>query len=410
MSGKLRTSIIWLGVGVNLLNISFVSFGLLLFVLTGQAINTLDINSLGPIFLSFSISIVSALIIAKQPENPMGWIYSAVGFFQGLSWFSTTYAIYALITRPGSLPGGGVMSVLSGFAWAPGLSILLTYAVLLYPTGRLLTRRWRVVAWASLVPPLFALLAIFLTLPYGGKAVLEGQATPPNWLGISSNWFVTGFNLMFPWMLVCGIASLVSITLRFLRSSSVERQQIKWFAFSSILVIAILFSADWSSTPLKPVWLVWILALMAGLSIPAATAIAILRYHLWDIDVIIRRTLVYGGLTAILLLIYFGSVLLLQNLLQALTGQSRSPVVIVISTLTIAALFNPLRKRIQDNIDRRFYRRKYDAEQTLEAFTAGLRQEVDLDEINRSLLAVTMEALQPENASLWLRDSGEVKR
>ena len=404
MSGKLRTSIIGLGIGVNLLNISFVSFGLLLFVLTGQKINTLDINSLGPIFLSLSISMVSALIIVKQPENPMGWIYSAIGFFQGLSWFSTTYANYALITRPGSLPGGGVMSVLSSFAWAPGLSILLTYAVLLYPSGRLPTRRWRVVAWASLVPSLFALLAIFLTLPYGGKALLEGQVAPPNWLGISSNWFVTAFNLMFPWMLVCGIASLVSIIIRFLRSGAVERQQIKWLAFSSALVIAILYSTDWSSTPLKPVWLVWILALMAGLSIPAATAIAILRYHLWDIDVIIRRTLVYGGLTAILLSIYFGSVLLLQNLLLALTGESRSPVVIVVSTLAIAAMFNPLRLRIQDFIDQRFYRRKYNADQALSRFMDTARNEVELEKLNEAMLGVVKETMQPEQVSLWLKE------
>ncbi len=407
MSGKLRTSIIWLGIGVNLLNISFVAFGTLLFVMTGQAIDTLDINSLGPIFLSLSISIVGGLIITRQPANPMGWIYSAVGFFQGLSWFSTTYATYALITRPGGLPDGGVMSVLSSFAWAPGLSILLTYAILLYPSGRLLTRRWRVVAWASLVPPLFALSAIFLTLPYGGKALLEGQATSPNWLGVSGNWLVTGVNLMFPWMLVCGMVSLVSIILRFLRSSSVERQQIKWFAFASALVIVVLFSADWSATPLKPIWLVWILALVAGLSIPVATAIAILRYHLWNIDVIIRRTLVYGGLTVILALIYFGSVLLLQNLLQALTGQSRSPVVIVASTLAIAALFNPLRRRVQEAIDRHFYRRKYDAERALAQFAATARDEVDQESLTAALVGVVQETIQPEKASLWLKRRSE---
>jgi hypothetical protein len=407
MSGKLRTSIIWLGVGVNLLNISFVILGMLLFVMTGQAIDTLDINSLGPIFLSLSISIVGGLIITRQPANPMGWIYSAVGFFQGLSWFSTTYATYALITRPYSLPDGGVMSVLSIFAWAPGLSILLTYAILLYPSGRLPTRRWRVVAWASLVPPLFSLLAIFITLPYGGKALLENQVTPPNWLGVSGNWLVTGFNLMFPWMLVCGIASLVSIILRFLRSSSVERQQIKWFAFASALVIAILFSLDWSATSLKQVWLIWILALMAGLSVPVATAIAILRYHLWDIDVIIRRTLVYGGLSVILALIYFGSVLLLQNLLQGLTGQSRSPVVIVASTLAIAALFNPLRRRVQEVIDRHFYRRKYDAERALAHFAGVARDEVDQESLTAALIGVVQETVQPEKASLWLKNRSE---
>jgi hypothetical protein len=212
---------------------------------------------------------------------------------------------------------------------------------------------------------------------------------------------------------VYGLLTVISIVHSFfrMRDDPVARAQVMWVGLGIAIMAGYQFvsntlflSTNFGEFFFQTSWWMSLINGLVWLSLPTTVAIAVLRYRLFDIDVIIRRTLVYGGLTATLALTYFGSVLVLQNLLQALTGQSQSPVVIVVSTLAIAALFNPLRKRIQNEIDRRFYRRKYDAEQTLEAFTASLRQEVDLDEISQSLLAVTRETMQPEQISLWLKE------
>jgi hypothetical protein len=224
---------------------------------------------------------------------------------------------------------------------------------------------------------------------------------------------LAGAMIGFGLVAVYGLLTVISIVHSFfrMRDDPVARAQVMWVGLGIAIVSGYQFvsntlflSTNFGEFFFQTSWWMSLINGLIWLSLPTTVAIAVLRYRLFDIDVIIRRTLVYGGLTATLALTYFGSVLVLQNLLRVLTGQSQSPVVIVVSTLAIAALFNPLRKRLQNEIDRRFYRRKYDAEQTLEAFTASLRQEVDLDEINRSLLAVTMEALQPEQISLWLKE------
>jgi hypothetical protein len=209
-----------------------------------------------------------------------------------------------------------------------------------------------------------------------------------------------------PMMLVAGFAAVISQFVRFRRSRGDERQQIKWFASASALTLAFIFA--WEELP--NVWGELIEAILALLgilivpAIPVATGIAILRYRLYDIDLIINRTLVYGSLTALLALIYFGGVAATQEIFRALTGQEAQPqLAIVVSTLVIAALFTPLRRRIQSFIDRRFYRRKYDARKTLEAFSAKLRDETDLEALNNEAVGVIRETMQPSHASLWLR-------
>ena len=193
-------------------------------------------------------------------------------------------------------------------------------------------------------------------------------------------------------VLVCFAAAIVSLILRFYRSQGEERLQLKWFAYAA--------AAAFAET------LVWT---VAPLGLPISAGIAILRYRLYEIDLLINRTLVYGALTATLVALYFGAVVLLQKVFVALTGE-KSTLAVVASTLVIAALFNPLRRRIQGFIDRRFYRRKYDAGKTLEAFSAKLRDETDLEALNNELVGVVRETMQPAHVSLWLRPTTASKK
>ncbi len=241
-----------------------------------------------------------------------------------------------------------------------------------------------------------------------GSPVLQAQVTNPfylpalqgitrlTWLAILISSPALGFTVVLP-------------VLRYRKGSPVERQQIKGLA-SFVIVMAILFArnAEYAVTKgnlvSREISLFSLLSfLFFGLFPSLAIGIAVLRYHLWDIDIIIRRALVYSILTAILTSIYFGSVLFLQELFQLVTGQHQPPAATVLSTLAIAALFTPIRRRIQTFIDRRFYRRKYDSEQVMATFAASLKNEVDLDRMMNSILAAAQETMQPQNASLWLR-------
>jgi hypothetical protein len=205
---------------------------------------------------------------------------------------------------------------------------------------------------------------------------------------------------------------VVSLVVRFRRARGVERQQIKWFAFSGIVFCAVFAAAPFLwSLPESPgtVW-IWPVLFLAGTStIPVAVGIAILRHRLYDIDLLINRALVYGSLTATLLAVYFGGIVLLQRLFVVLTGE-QSTLAVVASTLAIAALFHPLRRRVQGFVDRRFYRRKYDAAKTLAAFNARLRDQTDLDALGNDLLGVARSTMQPSHVSLWLRPETTMSR
>jgi len=277
---------------------------------------------------------------------------------------------------------------------------------LLFPTGQPPSPRWRwLIVFGLTMCAVFILLVTFsqrLTSSTGDWSV----ANP---IGFIPHDALNGMYFFVPWigaLLSLTVLCMASLFVRYRRAKAVEREQIKWLLYACGLFVAVYVPLYWISnlnTILTDVWNV--LFGLAILAIPIAIAIAILRYRLWDIDVVIRRTLVYGALTLTLALVYFGSVVVLQALFEAITGQHQSPIATVISTLVIAALFTPLRQRIQRDIDRRFYRKKYDAEKILAAFAVRARDEVELDQLTNHLLAAVQETMQPEHTSLWLKKS-----
>lgn len=369
------------------------------------------------IFLPFlAFPIVGALVASKRPRNPIGWICLTAGLFWMLIVLGDQSTAYGLATT-GSPPGPVMLDALTLFAWVPPVGLLGAFMVMLFPDGRLPSRRWRPLAWFSGVAILLASVALELEpgrLPYRG-----GVRNP---LGIEGHpWIQVVAVICILLLPLCIIASAFSLISRYRRSSREVRQQIKWLAFAasfvgvtylSALISGLFLAPDSLFTEGKsPAWvsLLFNAVLISYAGIPTAIGIAILKYRLYDIDILINRTLVYGSLTATLAAFYFAGVAATQTTFRAITGQEQQPqLAVVISTLAIAALFGPLRRRIQNVIDRRFYRRKYDAARILATFSTRLREEVDLKSLSDDLLEVVRETVQPAHVSLWLRPSEKV--
>jgi hypothetical protein len=282
---------------------------------------------------------------------------------------------------------------------------------LLFPDGHPPSNRWRPVGWlGGLSIGLAVVSSMILLWPERGPALVTGDESP------SHEVQVLVVFVAVPMMLLAGLGAVISLFVRFRRAREEERKQIKWFASAAaltlvwMLVFGVIVEELLSGGGGLPEVTIALSGLLVIPSIPIATGIAILRYRLCDIDRIINRTLVYGALTAMLALIYFGGVATTQAIFRALTGQEQQPqLAVVVSTLVIAALFMPLRRRIQSFIDRRFYRRKYDAANTLEAFSAKLRDETDLDALSDDLTSVVRETMQPAQVSLWLHPDPALK-
>src|SRR5829696_878449 len=345
-------------------------------------------------------STVGAIVASRRPENPVGGLLCLYGFAQSIDHFSAQYAIYALLAQPNSLPAGEAMAWVS--SWL--LPIIIGFSVLfilLFPTGRLPSRRWRWLMWLTVA---FMLVGVISDAFSPGP--VDGLGPVRNPLGIEgfSNVYKSILYTMVATFLLVAAASSVFVRLR--RAKGVEPQQIKWFAYAAAAtVIGLVLAYVIPEVMDVPLWFERIgYAILLSLipAIPISIGIAILRYRLYDIDLIINRTLVYGALTAILAALYFGGIVVAQSVFVALTGQ-QSTLAVVASTLAIAAIYNPLRRRIQSLVDRRFYRRKYDARKTLEAFSAKLRDETDLKALNAELVGVVSETMQPAHVSMWLR-------
>ncbi|MDQ3590332.1 MAG: hypothetical protein M3392_08860 [Actinomycetota bacterium] len=351
---------------------------------------------------------VGAIVASRLPENPVGWLLCLSGVVVSASHFTSEYAIYALLARPDSLPAGEALAWIASWLLPVIIGIQLSY-LLLFPTGRLPSRRWRWLAWLT---GAFVVVGVILSA-FSSDATMGALGPIRNPVGIEgfTNVYTAILYTMSP---ILYIAAALSVFMRLRRATGVERQQIKWFAYTAaIFAISILLNITNLAMD-TPRWFEWTgtaIFTAAGAANIIAIGIAILRYRLYEIDLLINRTLVYGALTAMLAIIYFGAVAMTQAIFRALTGQEEQPqLAIVVSTLVIAALFSPLRRRVQAFIDRRFYRRKYDAAKTLEAFSARLRDETNLDALNDDLVGVALETMQPAYLSLWLRPDTAPKK
>jgi len=365
-----------------------------------------DPHALAEIIIAFvpiSFAFVGALIISRQPRNTIGLLMMLPGlsFFLLVDAFLRPYLTGLL--PPPETPTTGFLLILWFSNWNWLLLVFpLMFIMVLFPTGRSLSPRWGWLIYFGVgLMVLFILMITFAErLAPGSGGVDWSYENPIGFLALEwIEYAVAPFLVGLPvWVILC----VVSLLIRFRRAQGAEREQIKWLFYAAAIFVfsyvpTFIFT-DFSDP--ENLWnILWIIGMLA---IPAAIAIAILRYRLFDIDIIIRRTLQYALLTGLLALVYFGSVILLQSLTENLFGE-QSPLVIVLSTLAIAALFNPLRMRVQDFIDRRLYRKKYDAEQALAQFAATARDEVDIDQLNTALLQVVEQTMQPESVSFWLQ-------
>jgi hypothetical protein len=391
----------WLAWSLWALTVTLTALSLLLLLLILSHPNT-------PIFewwLGNSLVVidvtVGAIVASHRPENPVGWLLCIFGVAVGTQTFAAQYAIYALLAQPNTLPAGEAMNWITSWL-LPVMIGLQVFYLLLFPTGRLPSRRWRWLAWLTVA---FVVVGVILSA-FSSGALMGALGPIRNPLGVE------GFTNVYKALLytispLLFVAVALSVFMRLRHAGGVERQQIKWLAYAAAAwALGIIFNIITSAID-TPLWLErasLAYFTVAGEAVPIALGIAILRYRLYDIDVIINRTLVYGSLTVTLALLYFGGVTATQALFHNITAQQELPqLAIVVSTLIIAALFNPLRRRIQAFIDRRFYRRKYDARKTLETFSSKLRDETDLEALRGDLVGVVRDTMQPAHVSLWLR-------
>ena len=360
-------------------------------------------------FILWTFPLTGLLILRQQPRNTIGWLLMGFGLAWGLGVLTDNYVRLSLLLDPGWLPRPDVAAALNQGSWAPGIGLAGTFLLLLYPDGHLPSPRWRPVAWLSAVAIVMVTVAADLSPGRLEMTVLPAQENP---LALESAGMVLEVLLVVSLALLwlCVLSCAVALAWRLRRSSGLQRRQLKWLAAAGVVqavllllsVIATELAATLSPDP-QPAWLTALdtFRLVSFALLPAAIGVAILRHRLYDLDVVINRALVYGTLTAILGGVYLGSVLLLQLTLAPVTDQS--DLAVAVSTLTVAALFRPVRARVQAGVDRRFYRSRYDATRTLEAFTARLRDEVELGSVSTDLRDVVEQTVQPVTVSLWLR-------
>ena len=396
----------WLAWGAAALTVVFTGLHLVLWTLAESVPGAVDTR--GQAAISIPFAVMGALIVARRPGNRIGWLFVAIGFLGALQGALDAYALYTLAARPGTdLPGAVAAATGSSAIGSIPLALVLLFVPLLYPTGRLPSPRWRPVAWLG---ALALLLSTIFDAFLPGQVEASGVPVGENPLGIAAAEGVLSLLLgaMLFLFIPLALAAQASLVVRFRRARGDERQQLKWLAYAVLSFLAYLLLLPAFSLLVfghgPSDLVVDLLESVALLAVPVALGVAVLRYRLYDIDRLINRTLVYGLLTAILGLSYATTVLILGQLFGGI-GAERPSGAVAGATLAAAALFQPARRRIQQVVDRRFNRRKYDAARTVETFSVRLRDEVDLDALAAELLTVVDQTMQPTQASLWLRPS-----
>ena len=389
----------WVAWGLWLLAVALEIVAFLLLTLPNQALPAAEKAASVVETIPFLVfATVGAVIVSRRPGNVIGWLCCAIGFGLSLSVFGSNDAQTTLAADPDPLPAELLLMILGDVGFVLSLGLLFTFVLLLFPTGRLLSRRWRPVAWTA-GAALAALAAGTLFQP--GPM---GPGLPANPVGIKATGEALG-NLQAVAGVVIAVlvpACLASLAVRFRRARGAERQQLKWFGFGGVvLVLGVLLSVVLE--PLQVPLLGPVVFVAAISAVPTAIGVAVLRAGLYEIDRVINRTLVYGLLTVLLGTVYAAGVFAVGRLLDPADGQSE--LAVAASTLAVAALFQPARRRIQAVVDRRFNRRRYDAARTVEAFSRHLRDEVELDTLSAELLAVVDQTMQPTAVSLWLQPS-----
>jgi hypothetical protein len=344
-------------------------------------------RALGNTLFIVACSVVGLLIVSRRPGNVIGWIYALVAFALAAGEVAGSYA-----SR--SLPGAAWAALLPDLMWLVATPLGVALLLLLFPTGRLPGRRWRPVVWATVVATAAAVVGTALT---PGPVELFPQFQNP--LGLAGAGPALDLIVQVAFVvLTAGVfAAAGSLILRWRRARGMERQQLKWLAYAAAMLVVAQVGAS-----LLPRALFLVVTVVATLLFPAATGIAVVRYRLYEIDRVINRTLVYGLLTATLGLVYAGLVLVLGQLFGGVTNKPPSWAV-ASATLAAAALFQPARRHIQRAVDQRFNRRRYNAAQTIESFSARLRDQIDLDTLTAELVAVVDQTMEPTRVSLWLR-------
>jgi hypothetical protein len=379
---------------------------LLCFVLAGVSIaldrlnhtslETMLENSFGPVFATV-FPLTGAIVASRRPRNAIGWLMIGGPLFAAVLIVANAYANRALLIAPGSLPGGALTSWVVAWGWIPMIA-MFPLLLLLFPHGRALSRRWRWVLYIFVADATFSVLGFMALWPFRGVELLlafneGGLPTPLPALTKAAIY-------SFPLFVAATGAGIVSLLLRFRRSRAEERQQLKWFTYAATIA-GLEFLASFVGVEVNQVWDTIAIVVLA-----AAIAIAILKYRLYEIDRIINRTIVYTLVTASAVAVYAAIVFVAGTVAVRPSGN----LTVAAATLAAAAVFRPLLRRVQRLVDRRFYRQKYDAQQTIDAFGARLREETDIDALTGDLLSVVRATMHPNLVNVWLRPTASPRR